>query len=439
MRVSRAVVFVLVGFALSACSGDGSPDGNTVSESIGESGGTVTSADGRLSMSIPAEALSEATMITVAATSDPGAFYEGLGYSFLPEGLTFNRAVTVTLDHDLELDDPSILRFGRLEDDGSIVDESVLETSANSLTAAIDSFSEHGVVARTDPDDNPPNPVMQADGRTVHVYVRAANAFTEFGANNSFTPPPSSDFAGLHIGRTTELDPNRGPYYVHALSGPARMIWYRYPPLSDDIPVNVSRIAYFGDTSIPVHPNGSGGGAGGAGGGGGGPTGACPISVVVAGATIAPNTDVPLNSTALVSSDTTSCAPAGAATVETRWFEVTPAGGVDELGNPIPAGRQTVNTPDNIRHRYLEPDSSLEIWVGYSIVLEAETWADGALVDTSSVALNTVAPILATQLRPSINGRISTNQPFDMVVERADNGDPISDNDASTYATIEME
>ncbi|MEM7437801.1 MAG: hypothetical protein AAF436_21805, partial [Myxococcota bacterium] len=47
--------------------------------------------------------------------------------------------------------------------------------------------------------------------------------------------------------------------------------------------------------------------------------------------------------------------------------------------------------------------------------------------------------ILATQLRPSINGRISTNQPFDMVVERADNGDPISDNDASTYATIEME
>jgi len=430
MHAFRPIAIVASSLMFFACGDDDtSGDGDAVQESVGVSGGTITSADGRLTMTIPADALSDTEMITIAPTNHPETFHQGIGYSFLPEGLTFRRAVSVEVTHDLGLEDPTISRFGRLQDDGSVVDESVLDAKADTLAAAIDGFSEHGVVVRSDPDDNPPNPVMQGDGRTVHVYVRGANAFTEFATNNSLVPPPSAAFRGLHVGRTTQLDAANRPFYVHTLSGPAVMVWYRYPPPTPDTAVNLARVAYFGEPTAPIHPfvvTGPG-------------PGACPIEIEVSGAIVPPGSAVPLNSTALASSDTSTCIPPGATTIETRWFEATPAGGVDELGNPIPAGWQTVNTPDHIRQRYLLADGSLEIWVAYSMVLEAETWADGSLVDTSSVTLNTIPPIIETQLRPNVNGRISNTQPFAIVVQRADNQEPISNSHANDYATIEME
>ncbi|MGB5811779.1 MAG: hypothetical protein WBG86_14675 [Polyangiales bacterium] len=428
MHAPRLVVAVFTGLAMCACGGD-TDDGTTVEASVGAAGGTITSADGRLTMTIPPDALADTATITIAPTDDPEAFHEGIGYAFSPEGLTFSRAVTVEVAHNLDLDDPATARFGRLQDDGTVVHESVLEAGVDELTAAIDGFSQHGVIDVSDPGDDPPNPVMQADGRTVHVYVRVANGFAEFAVNNDFNPPPSSAFRDLHIGRSTQLDALNRPYYVHALSGPAVMVWYRYPPSTPTTPVKVARVAYFGEPTAPVHPYVAGGG---------GIPGACPIAVELAGAVVPPGSDLPLNSTALVHVDTSACVPASATTIETRWFEATPSG-VDELGNPIPAGRQPINTPDGTRQRYLEADGSLEIWVGYSLVLEAETWADGSLVDTSSVALNTIAPSIATQLRPDVNGRISTNQPFAIVVQRADNGEPVSNSHANDYATIEME
>jgi len=69
---------------------------------IGAAGGTVTSADGNASVTIPAGALSSATNIaivpTVAAPTTPVAV--GQGYDLLPSGTTFTAPVTIKLKYN---------------------------------------------------------------------------------------------------------------------------------------------------------------------------------------------------------------------------------------------------------------------------------------------------------------------------------------------------
>ncbi|MCH7662395.1 MAG: hypothetical protein IH859_00825 [Chloroflexi bacterium] len=100
-----SVCFLLIILALAAACGGGAPfDGVLVSA---QTGGTVTSDDGSLSLEIPPGAISEDTTISITLTAlddlpddlrdAPGA---DLGYRLEPDGLIFSQPVTVSLAID---------------------------------------------------------------------------------------------------------------------------------------------------------------------------------------------------------------------------------------------------------------------------------------------------------------------------------------------------
>lgn len=73
----------------------GTPTGTAVTQTIDANGGSVTSADGRLALTIPAGALPAATPITIQPITSTSPNGVGLGYRLTPEGTTFTTPVTV--------------------------------------------------------------------------------------------------------------------------------------------------------------------------------------------------------------------------------------------------------------------------------------------------------------------------------------------------------
>lgn len=117
--MKRSVYFFLLGaFLLDSCKKDGSgpddggpradplvtevgaPMGDAVSRAIGTGGGTLTSGDGRLSVTIPEGALPGTTTVSIQPIANHTPLGLGMGYRLLPEGVTFARPVKLTFHYD---------------------------------------------------------------------------------------------------------------------------------------------------------------------------------------------------------------------------------------------------------------------------------------------------------------------------------------------------
>lgn len=110
------VTSILVAVFFSRCSSDsdaptpqrtdpivtpvGEPAGGAVHTTIGQDGGVVASADGRLTVTIPAGALTTATDISIQPLSNEAPLGMGLGYRLGPEGTTFAKPVTLAFAYD---------------------------------------------------------------------------------------------------------------------------------------------------------------------------------------------------------------------------------------------------------------------------------------------------------------------------------------------------
>ncbi|MEI7898235.1 MAG: hypothetical protein WCJ26_14450 [bacterium] len=81
----------------------GTPTGVLSDTTIGPSGGTLRSADGRLTLTIPADALSSATTISIQPVTNNAPLGLGFGYRLLPEGTTFAKPVVLTFHYDEQL------------------------------------------------------------------------------------------------------------------------------------------------------------------------------------------------------------------------------------------------------------------------------------------------------------------------------------------------
>lgn len=121
-KLSWICFVVLFAFAFSACDENGGKGGGGVSEVIGPEGGTITSRDGRLTLTFPPGALSEDTEITIKEI-DPNDLppeFDGIvadsAYQLEPDGLEFAVPATATLMLD---EDP-------VQDDGALQTEGVL-------------------------------------------------------------------------------------------------------------------------------------------------------------------------------------------------------------------------------------------------------------------------------------------------------------------------
>jgi hypothetical protein len=78
----------------------GDPTGTPVTKSIDANGGTVTSADGKMALTIPAGALAAQTDITIQPITNtaPDGDTTGTNYRFEPDGTIFSLPVTLTFN-----------------------------------------------------------------------------------------------------------------------------------------------------------------------------------------------------------------------------------------------------------------------------------------------------------------------------------------------------
>ena len=77
----------------------GTPAGSPVTKTIGTGGGTLTSADGRLQLTIPANALTANTAISIQPVTNTAPGGIGLSYHLMPDGTKFSNPVTLTFHY----------------------------------------------------------------------------------------------------------------------------------------------------------------------------------------------------------------------------------------------------------------------------------------------------------------------------------------------------
>ena len=78
----------------------GTPNGTPVSASIGPAGGTLTSADGKLTLTVPVNAVASSVAFTIQPVSNEAPGGTGNAYSLLPDGQTFAVPVKIAFRYD---------------------------------------------------------------------------------------------------------------------------------------------------------------------------------------------------------------------------------------------------------------------------------------------------------------------------------------------------
>ncbi len=130
-----------------ALDGDES-DGGTITV-IGSAGGTVTSSDGKVVITIPAGALSADTQISIRINTASGSL--GTPYTFAPEGITFNKPVTVTISYadadipDGASDDSILLAKQYNGYFWRALAHSMVDSNAKTVSAQVIGFSTYGL------------------------------------------------------------------------------------------------------------------------------------------------------------------------------------------------------------------------------------------------------------------------------------------------------
>ncbi|HEY3402357.1 MAG TPA: hypothetical protein VGK59_03160 [Ohtaekwangia sp.] len=125
----------------------GTPSGDASSSLIGTSGGTIHSPDGRLTVTIPAGAVSVNTTITIQPITNEGPLGLGSGYRLQPEGLTFAQPVTLTFTYDEQLLDgipADFLWIITQADDGSwnALTKSLVDNDTKTVSIQTTHFSD---------------------------------------------------------------------------------------------------------------------------------------------------------------------------------------------------------------------------------------------------------------------------------------------------------
>ena len=123
----------------------GAPVGSAATTRIGAAGGTATSSDGRLSLSIPAGALASDTTISVQAISNNAWGGLGTAYRLGPSGIHFSSPVTLQFSYSNDtVQVPELLGVAYQDTDNiwySVPDYTV-DSTAQAVTASVNHFSD---------------------------------------------------------------------------------------------------------------------------------------------------------------------------------------------------------------------------------------------------------------------------------------------------------
>src|SRR5258708_2872779 len=78
----------------------GTPVGDKVAKDIGPEGGTLSSPDGRVTLTVPKNALTETLPFSIQPITNKADGGQGLAYRFGPDGRTFTVPLEITLKYD---------------------------------------------------------------------------------------------------------------------------------------------------------------------------------------------------------------------------------------------------------------------------------------------------------------------------------------------------
>lgn len=125
----------------------GTVTGSTTTAVIGASGGTLATADGALSITIPQGALDADTTVSITPITNTAPLASGPAFRLEPEGTTFAQAVTLAFtysDADVASSAADFLWIVTQNDDGSWTPslDSAVDTSAKTVTVAATHFSD---------------------------------------------------------------------------------------------------------------------------------------------------------------------------------------------------------------------------------------------------------------------------------------------------------
>jgi len=132
----------------------GTPEGNKVSKDMGPAGGTLASPDGRLTLTVPQNAIAET--VTFAVQPVTNKFDGGLGSSYRlePVGKTFTNPLEISIrydDHDLEGTVPEVLSLAYQDKEGAWHMQKVikLDKDKKTITVSTTHFSIWSLIFRT--------------------------------------------------------------------------------------------------------------------------------------------------------------------------------------------------------------------------------------------------------------------------------------------------
>jgi len=129
----------------------GTPVGNKVTKDIGPEGGTLVSPDGRLTLTVPQNALTETVPFSIQPVTSKFQTGLGLSYRLEPEGKTFATPLDISVhydDHDLEGTFPEALSIAYQDKEGAwhMKEGIELNKETKTVTLAATHFSVYAFI-----------------------------------------------------------------------------------------------------------------------------------------------------------------------------------------------------------------------------------------------------------------------------------------------------
>jgi hypothetical protein len=131
----------------------GMPEGPNVTKNIGPAGGTLASPDGRLTVTVPQNALTETLPFSIQPITNKAGNGLGLAYRLEPDGKTFTTPLDISVKYDekdLEGTIPEALSLAYQDKQGAwhMQKSAKLDQAAKTLTIATTHFTDFAVSPR---------------------------------------------------------------------------------------------------------------------------------------------------------------------------------------------------------------------------------------------------------------------------------------------------
>ncbi len=129
----------------------GTPVGDKVTKDIGPAGGTLGSPDGRLTLTVPPNALTESVSFSIQPITNKSEGGLGLGYRLEPSGKTFTTPLEISVrynDNDLEGTIPQVLALAYQNQQREWIETEPLNQTSDTLTVATTHFSDWSFLAK---------------------------------------------------------------------------------------------------------------------------------------------------------------------------------------------------------------------------------------------------------------------------------------------------